>query len=265
MANLFDKLNNHFKKNIVYGLIISSSFSFLVGGMLSDTLTTWAIQQYGISDTFVIILVLVFCLMLAVLISVITISHIEKKRRKTLIETNTIFEPLNKRYKGLIASVSLLDKPKDEIKEIIDSDELIEIYKIRGIGQTLRAIKHHLGELKVCWLLCTEDVDDSLEMVEHFIKINSKKTIYVKKIKITDPYCIEEVFKKINTAYSKGVKEYDLDETDVIADLTGGTSVMSCAMVLSCLSIRRDLEYVLQNSYNLIEIKENVSEIAYDR
>ena len=203
--------------------------------------------------------------MLSVLISVIIVSHIEKKRRKNLIEANPISELLEKKYKGLIASVSLLTEPKDRIKEIIDSNELTEIYKIRGIGQTLRAIKHHLGKLKVCWLLCTGDVDDGLEMVGYFIETNSKKTIDVKIIKITDPYCIEEIFKKINTAYAKGVKEYDLDETDVIADLTGGTSVMSCAMVLSCLSIRRDMEYVRQNSYDLFEIKENVSEIVYDR
>ena len=61
-----------------------------------------------------------------------------------------------------------------------------------------------------------------------------------------DRYGIEEVSNKINTAYAEAVKKYDLNETDVIADLTGGTAIMSCAMILSCLSIRRDMEYVLQ-------------------
>ncbi|MCG7847876.1 MAG: hypothetical protein MIO93_01670 [ANME-2 cluster archaeon] len=194
-----------------------------------------------------------------------TISYTNEKNRQSILEANPISEPLGKKYKGLVASISLLTEPKDKIKEIIDSNDLTEIYKIRGIGQTLRAIKHHLGELKVCWLLCTGDVDDSLEMVKHFIKINSKKMVQVVKIEIINSYHIEEVSKKIGTVYVEGVKKYDLNETDVIADLTGGTAIMSCAMVLACLPVRRDMEYVLQNSYDLIEIKENVLEIAYDR
>ena len=59
--------------------------------------------------------------------------------------------------------------------------------------------------------------------------------------------------------------EAGLDETDVIADLTGGTVIMSCAMIFACLSPQRDMEYVEQKTYNLIKIKENVSEIVFKR
>lgn len=265
MNNILDKLNKFIKKNVIYTLIISSILSFFVGGALNNALTAWAMQQYGIFNTIVIIIILVFFFLMAIIISVIAISHVEGKNRKSVLEANPISEPLGKKYKGLVASISLLNEPKDRIKEIIDSNDLTEIYKIRGIGQTLRAVKHHIGELKVCWLLCTGDVKDSLEMVEYFIKTDSKKTVKVVKIEIIDSYHIEEISKKIKSVYLEGVKKYGLNETDVIADLTGGTSIMSCAMVLACLPVRRDMEYVLQKSYDLIEIKENVLEIAYDK
>jgi len=155
-----------------------------------------------------------------------------------------------------------IKKESKRIKIFEINKVLNKLYTERGIGQTFRAIKHHCGELEKCWLLYSKDVEDNKDVLDKYIIKVSKKTVDVDFIELTDHTKVECISKIINTIYTEIINEPDLDETDVIADMTGGTAIMSCAMVLSCLDQQRDLEYVEQDTKTLIEIKENVSEIA---
>lgn len=165
---------------------------------------------------------------------------------------------------GYIYNLLLKEEMIEQKIYVIDKG-LYRIYQVRGIGQTFRAIKHHCGELIECWMLCSGDVEDSKELVEHFTKKFSKKTVQIEPIPLDNTNNIEEIFEKINTVYAEKIRAIGLEETDVIADLTGGTVIMSCAMIFACLSVKRDLEYVEQKTYNLKKIEENVSELIHKR
>lgn len=255
-------------------IIFTIVITFFFQGVLTSVLTEWFVENFGIYGTIFTSLTVCF-----ILVGFVTIwfQRTEMKRtklnKKIQFEANPTFEDLLEKHKGLIVSVSRLIEPKKDVldkinavHDISDQDGLKTIYDIRGIGQTFRAIIHHAGELRDCWLLCTGDVNESQELIKYFINKFLDPTIRIHPVKIDDPFKIETTFKEINKIYSEELKTYMLSENEVISDLTGGTSIMSCAMILSCLSPDRDMEYVLQNDERrLIKIKENVSEITFKR
>jgi hypothetical protein len=255
---------------IIFAIVIT----FFLQGVLTSVLTEWLVENFGIYGT--IFTSLTVCFMLLGFVS-IWFQRTEMKRtnlnKKIQLEANPTFEDLLEKHKGLIVSVSRLNEPKESvldkinaIDDIFDKDGLKTVYDVRGIGQTFRALVHHAGELGDCWLLCTGDVDESQELVNHFINRLLKNVVRIHPVRIDDPYKIETTFEEINRIYSEELKTYMLAENEVIADLTGGTAIMSCAMILVCLSPDRDMEYVLQNDERkLIKIKENVSQIAFKR
>lgn len=255
---------------IIFAIVIT----FFLQGVLTSVLTEWLLESFGVYGT--IFTSLTVCFML---LSFVTIwfQRTETKRtelnKKIQLEANPTSEDLLEKHKGLIVSASRLIEPKksaldkiNSVDDISDIEGLKAVYDIRGIGQTFRAIIHHAGELRDCWLLCTGDVNESQELVNHFVNRLLKNAIRVHPVKISDPFKIETTFEEINRIYSEELKTYMLTENEIIADLTGGTAIMSCAMILVCLSPDRDMEYVLQNDERkLIQIKENVSQIAFKR
>jgi len=219
---------------------------------------------------YIAIVPIAFVLLVIFIILFIASWHEEKERESFNAEPTS--EPLREKYKGLIASISLITEPKDQIKSKIDSVKnledaggLGELYKVRGVGQTFRAIKPHLGRLEVCWLLHTEEAVKAggKEVVEYFIKKFGKGTVKVRFVPLEDLNKIESVYKAINEIYLKEIEEENLEEKDVIADLTGGTAIMSSAMTLACISPDRKMEYVEQRTYNLIKIDENITEVIF--
>lgn len=260
MREIIDRFSTYFKNHPGANTIVS----FLLGGFLIGVLSNVISQQFGYKA----ILPIAIVLLLIFLLMFITFWYEEKKRRR--LEAKPTSETLRVRYKGLIASISLITETKDQIiskidsvKNLEDAEGLGELYKVRGIGQTFRAIKHHLGRLEVCWLLCTGDVKNGKELVEYFIKKFSSRTVKVKPVPLESPNEIESVYKVINEIYVKGREEDNLEEKEVIADVTGGTTIMSSAMTLACISPDRDIEYVEQKTYNLIKIDENISEVIF--
>ncbi len=199
---------------------------------------------------------------------------IEPRKRKKL-QARPFTEPLNGRYKGLVVFISMIRKEPtpEKIREMIDSikdhkdeEEMDELYKIIGIGQAIRAINHHLGELVCCWLLYTEASRKGMELVEYFIKkFGSSTSVEAKSIEIVNINKIEEVSKKVDDIYRKDLEEHSLVQSDVIVDVTGGNSLVGAAFTLACISPERDMEYVEQDTYNLIKIEENIPEVIFKR
>jgi hypothetical protein len=239
--------------------------SFLFGGLFGNVLSNWLYREFGYLIAIVSIIVI---LSVVLLIMFITLWYVLKKRER--LEAKPTSEPLHERYKGLIVSISRLNETKyqviskvDSVKDLEDAEGLNELYKVRGVGQTFRAIKHHLGRLEVCWLLCTGDVNEGKELVEYFIRKFGSRTVKVKSVPLESPNEIGSVHKAINDVYVNKIKEYNLEEKEVIADVTGGTTIMSSAMTLACISPDRDIEYVEQKTYKLIKIDENISEVIF--
>jgi hypothetical protein len=262
------KFLNYLKTNKIFKSLIAFIFvSFFLEGVIQSEFLGYVKLKFGlIGEIFsvpILSLIIIF-------VTYIVFCFDEKIRTELKADPNS--EPLKERYRGLIVSISLIREPKEEIrrkidsvKDISDNDNLEKVYKVVGIGQTCRAIRHHLGELDACWLLCTKEAKESEELIKYFTKKLSKKTVEIKSIELTDPSKIGDTFKQINKIYMKEITNVDLREDEVIADLTGGTVITSCAMVLACVPIKRDMEYVLQSTYDLIKINENISEIVFDR
>lgn len=262
------KFLNYLKRNKVFrSLIALIFFSFFLEGVIQSEFLGYIKLKSGLIGEIFSLIILSFVITFAAYI----VFFVDEKRR-TELKADPNSEPLKKRYKGLIVSVSLIRDPKEEIirkidsiKDISDNEGLKEVYKIRGIGQTCRAIRHHLGELDACWLLCTKEVKESEELIKYFTEKISKKTVEIKSIELIEPSKIGDTFKQINEIYIEEIMKVNLKEDEIIADLTGGTVITSCAMVLACVPIKRDMEYVLQSTYDLIKINENLSEIVFDR
>jgi uncharacterized membrane protein len=262
------KFLNYLKRNKVFrGLIALIYVSFFLEGVIQSEFLGFVKFKFGLIGE---ILSLIFLSLTVIFVAYIVFYFDEKRRTELKADPNS--EPLKERYRGLIVSMSLIREPKEEIfrkidsiKDIHDNDGLNKLYEVRGIGQTCRAIRHHLGELDACWLLCTKEAKEGEELIKYFTKRFSKKTVEIQSIELIDSSKIGDTFKQINEIYMKEIKNVDLREEEVIADLTGGTVITSCAMVLACVSIKRDMEYVIQNTYDLIKINENISEIVFDR
>lgn len=262
MNETINRLSTYIKRRPWLNLVIS----ILLGGFLVNIISNLISEKGGYLAISIIgaVILIIFLILFGE-------YYIEERERRNIMAKPTS-EPLKTRYRGLIACTSKIKETKEEIIKEIDSiknfeneKELKKIYEIRGVGQTFRAIKHHFGKLEVCWLLYTEPVQESKELVEYFIKKIAGKMIVIKAVKIGNPNKIEEVYRAINKIYTKDLKEFNLEEKDVIADVTGGTSIMSSAITLSCISPDRNLEYVEQKTYSLIKIDENISEVIFKR
>jgi uncharacterized membrane protein len=262
------KFLNYLKRNKVFsGLIALIFVSFFLEGVIQSEFLGFVKLNFGLIGEIISVIILA---LIIIFVGYIVFCFDEKRRIELKADPNS--EPLQERYRGLIVSISLLREPKEEIirkidsiKNIQDNEGLNVLYKVTGIGQTCRAIRHHLGELDACWLLSTKEAKEGEDLIKYFISKFSKKTVEVQSIELIDTSKIGITFKQINEIYVDKIKEIDLKEEEVIADLTGGTVITSCAMVLACVPKKRDMEYVLQKTYELIKINENISDIVFDR
>ncbi|MDI6886132.1 MAG: hypothetical protein QMD22_07305 [archaeon] len=154
MNRAFDELFNFLKIHPIYSLIVTSIILALMINVASDLLS----QLYGAYNAMMIVTIALVALVFPILIY----SWAESRSRERLKAVIQSFDALKKKYKGLIVSISKTNETKEKVIKMIDSVEGLEdveglnkLYALRGIGQTFRAIVHHFGELKVCWLLYT--------------------------------------------------------------------------------------------------------------
>ena len=252
MSKIIEGFYSLLKRQPIYGILIGT----VLGGLLINILAALLSQEFGVYRAMVL---LASTLVLFFIIAIVHFWNEDRKRKRL---GTTPFEPLGERYKGLIVSISMINEPKEEItnkinsvKDLNDVEGLNKLYELRSIGQTFRAIIHHLKELEVCWLLYTEGSVEGKEVVGHFIKKFGSGIVNTIPILIENPNNIKSIHKIINEIYVKGLEEVNLHETEVIADITGGTTPMSSAIILACTSSDRNIEYVEQDTNALIKVE----------
>ncbi len=270
------------KRSPVAGILLS-----IIGILLLQVLVPKILEDVFSRDSILFLIGIIL-----VLVVVLGIGFIQDSKKKKSGVNPTVTK-LETKYKGLIFTVSTVStsddptknkknvesiKPEntkytiDEIKEKIEAidlkspnfqQELEYLYTLKGVGQTFKAIFHHYGTLQYVWLLHTDKskTTGALDLIEKFInKIDNR--ILLEKVELEDYNKIEPTYKSINKIYTEGIKDKGLTEKDVIADITSGTALMSCAFVLACLSPERDLEYVGQQKGNpLMKIEEKIGDI----
>ena len=206
-------------------------------------------------------------LIIIAMLLLVVVSFIEKKKEDKRIEKlkslkfdNLISsKELIRDYKGLIAFISnppknknddeWMKECKDEIKLAANKKES-KITDISGIGQTFKAIYHHINKLKYCWLIYSDESGINVDILEHFFKKIPNNVNEPKFIKINDANDTKHIKEQIDNIYNHLPK--DLEVIDVIADITAGNKPMTAGMVLSCSREDRNIEYIEQSDRKAI-------------
>lgn len=162
--------------------------------------------------------------------------------------------------KGLIVSISLLSVQKEALIDKLNSVKIDDkvgleaLFKIKGVGQTFKALIHHRKTLRACWLLHTKESEEGKDVVVHFID-RFCPGVTPKPIRLENHNDIKSIFNEIKKIYANELGLFNLEETDVIADVTGGTAGISCAITSACSSFGIDMEYIEQDEKgNLIKL-----------
>ena len=140
-----------------------------------------------------------------------------------------------------------------EIKKNDNEDNWEKLYDKRGIGPAFKAIKCHIGTLETCWMLYTDQSIEGMKLLEDFISEMgydfNQNPVLIKK-----PFDIKYIYGIINEIYTNEVRNEGMLQTDVVADITGGTTLMSGAILIARTS-DRDVQYLDQGIYELIDVK----------
>jgi hypothetical protein len=213
-------------------------------------------------------------LLLLIILGFITHSRFKKKRREQLksLDMDSLISSkeleFKRKYRGLIAFISDPPPPrikdedakadwvkecKDEIDRSIKSQDITEVSKISGIGQTFKAINHHIGKLTHCWLIFSPQSGVNVDIINYFFEKITNKSITPNFVKIDDPNDSKHIKEKIDSIYKN--LPGDFKATDIIADITAGNKPMTTGMILSCLHSERNIEYIEQSERRaLIEV-----------
>jgi hypothetical protein len=207
-------------------------------------------------------------LIILIFLFLILERHEEAKTRK---ESKLNIENLKVTYEkvppqpspGLILSISPYSPQKSELKDktiidplfniILESDEpnqsdfdKIDIYN-SNLKPPLEAINHHRqsNKLRELWLISTK-VDDigkgsetTARILEKYLKFKygDLLTIHQHPVSENNYYNIYQTVD--NIFQSAGYKE-----EKIVADITGGTKMMSIALTLACIPPKRLLQYM---------------------
>jgi hypothetical protein len=112
------------------------------------------------------------------------------------------------------------------------------------------AIKAHLASLEHCWIVAGPDRPwttpharaNAEQIVAKYKALKPTMTFHLKEL--DDEHNPEKVFHMVQAIYHEA-RALGLEETDIVADYTGGTASMTAGMVLACsASEERDAQYM---------------------
>ncbi|PZO42002.1 MAG: CRISPR-associated protein [Phormidesmis priestleyi] len=241
-----------FLANFVLGTLVFTLVSDGLSDLFWDGLNSWAKTQLWMSEGLFRFSVS-FGLILLVL-AVIYLTNFTRWVRSQLtnigwiagpITTSNVF-PLERAYPGLIVLMS--PKMQDSPAEI--------------------AIRHHLqnNTLKVCWIICTHQSREAARAMVDRLKRSGAEAVrfyydsdpiedvelrdrslslLVPDNQVDDPNHIRKLVEGIYA----DVRRIGLDESEVIADYTGGTKGMTAGLLLACTKPERPLQYLSQVNY----------------
>ncbi|MBE9118738.1 CRISPR-associated protein [Lusitaniella coriacea LEGE 07157] len=261
----------NFLTSFLVGTLLFTIISDGISALFWDNLSEWLQAKLNIEElsTFRLIVVVVLILAIFVLIYVTPFSRWLKRRlvrtfgnTPQTVQTNV--RPLRETFPGLIAVMGRT-LPNDE-------------------SPAERAILHHWNggqtpHLLHCWIVCTQQSESSAQELQKKLidkglsqgcalhygddywmddpeNFGEQLNLCVADDLIDDPIYIQRL---INCIYADACTRYDLDESEMIADFTGGTKSMSAGILLACATAARRLQYISQlGNRELMEI-----EIAY--
>lgn len=123
---------------------------------------------------------------------------------------------------------------------------LIWLFGPGRFDHLLFALRHHLagGGASHCWLV----MQDTKKVQETFSQLHAALLDEGVSTKLHRAYVdrldVESAYATVRTILEREVAEENLDLSQVIADITGGTKPLTAGMVLAALTLGASLEYV---------------------
>lgn len=217
-----------------------------LSNLVLDVAGTWVEARFGIAKSIWQLGVVLFVVG-AVVIGVANLSRWLQPFLPQNVPSTAKVLPMQQTFPGLIVFMSLGPAPPAKV-----------------------AILHHWkegqGDLRQCWLICggseallrTEKMVQEL-VVEHGIPRslfhfgesyrfadpeNSRQPLtLVPSLELAnDP---NHIRKLVDGIYEDALRMYQLEESEIVADYTGGTKSMTAGLILACAMPHRRLQYIL--------------------
>jgi len=265
-----------FLANFVLGTLIFTIVSDGLSELFWEWIENWAKTQLWMSESLfqLYVRILLVLILLAVIYFTNITGWIADRIKGSLIALGFMPEekianvvPLEQTYKGLIVLMS--SKPVDSPAEAAVRHHL----KLRNQNnlsdkneqRTTESFQEN-NSLKYCWIVCTnrtweyarqmvdrlkqsgaEDVRFyyGSEPVKNVEDAEEMLSLLIPDHKVDDPNHVRKLVEGIYAI----AKQQGLDETDIIADYTGGTKGMTAGLLLACTRPARSLQYISQVNY----------------
>jgi hypothetical protein len=128
--------------------------------------------------------------------------------------------------------------------------------------------QHHAPALLHCWIICTAGESGSSSQYDTAVKVVGTLAgpgIHCHKEEMDDANDISRIVPRISQIYKEGALKHNLEEGEIIADFTGGTSPMSGGMILATVDENRKIEYLRQDKPLVVNGRtRSVAEIAQE-
>lgn len=261
---IIEAIANPAKYPLLYFLILTPLIGIAINGfstLIFEVICNWLQEQFGINKAFgQFVFTAIFTVLVGFLISnlyLVMLSWLKLGNTEPELKTSLI--ELTDTFSGLI-TVASLKKPKAKTTAEI-------------------AIVHHwsLNRLRYCWLICSDDVRKSIDLIiAEIVDINNislkvwiqepekESYLYLEVISEMEPFLTlffiilpgekdkskelahdpNYIRTLVDGIYAKDVRKLGLDESDVIADYTGGTKSMTVGVALACTHPKRRLQYI---------------------
>jgi CRISPR-associated protein (Cas_Cas02710) len=232
-----------------------------VSALVLESLGSWVEATYKFPKVWFQVL-LVFGVVLLLLGGLYLTSMADWVRRwvggyrPTVSQANV--EPLQWGFPGLVVAVS----NRQPGKPATPAELAIEFHWKRGT-------------LKHCWMICTDQSESEAAAIVarfealgapsgmfHFGEqhvlwqrhagIGSPMSLLLTEDAMDDPNSVRQLVDRI---YGEAMGLFGMPETDLVVDYTGGTKSMTAGMMLACVSPSRQVEYLSQQSKELMLVR----------
>jgi hypothetical protein len=111
----------------------------------------------------------------------------------------------------------------------------------------MKAIEYHKSNLEHVWGIETPAMrSNANDLRDHIDRLNrdEKRSIKYHRLDLQDPYDADACYQLVLKVFEEDALNLGLLNNDVIADITGGTKVMTSAMALACADLDRAAQQV---------------------
>ncbi len=245
IEDLFDP-SKSFLLFLVVGSFGLPIVSTIISELVLNNAGAWVESKWGISQP--IFRLILFAAILLPLLVVFYLSKLSQWIGNWYTPTTVKPQPLKATFPGLIV--------------------LASTYGVNSPAHV--AIKHHWqngnGNLNYCWIICggTKSSDAAREFLAHEFGIrnqgkfnyeivspdnnNRKLTVIIKNLSPPNNDDPQKVFLLVNKIFLEA-NEFGIDESQIIADYTGGTKSMTSGIILACANPQRRLQFMKPGGY----------------